>query len=543
MKMKPTTMMKRTPWAVFGALALGALAVQSCGDKESLVVVGLTTAVPTTTLRTVVVGVGGVSKTFPLPDAGLSDAPTLFGIYVSTTGTNIFVNATAKDASGKGCFAGVTNVDIASKGVTVNAQIDLKPSKSCEAPTGGAGMGGGGATGAAGDTGAAGMTGVGGTTGNAGMTGAAGGGGTGAAGMGGAGGTGTAGAGGTGMAGATGAAGTIQIVAPPSLAKCTEYSHIDVLSACTATSSNSSTLVWDVAFSPDGSLLATAADDGRVKIWKMNGSVPTAEGHVLDTTLQGYVAFSPDGKWLAVGSAFGDYELYDAKTFAMKATLTGHNDDIEAVGFTSDSKNYWAIDYSGVLTRHDIGGGTAPGFMATTAGAGFTLALSPVMSATTQWLALGFDDGTGEFANVAPGMQTPVIFTVSHDTYGVYGMSFSADGTMLAAGGHDGIVGFWTVPVAVNANPSGATIKLPNSANVPEAVKAVRYSPDGKYVAVAAGDPTDEWKIGIFNASTRASMATKIPTYTPLSIAWSPSGGIIAAGEDTCGKILICSDN
>ncbi|HVU49457.1 MAG TPA: hypothetical protein VHL80_02160, partial [Polyangia bacterium] len=334
---------------------------------------------------------------------------------------------------------------------------------------------------------------------------------------------------------------TIQIVGPPSLTKCTEYLHINALS-CTATSSNSDTLVWDVAFSPDGTTLATAGDDDRVKIWRMNGSVPMATGQTLPTTGQGYVAFSPDGKWLAVGSVFGDYELYDAKTFQLKATLNGHDDDIQAVAFTADSKSYWSIDYSGVLTRHDIGGGLDPGFSVMTGGTGFTLALSPSMTATVQWLALGFADGTGELANVAPGMTTPTPITVSNDMNGVYGMSFSPDGKTLVAGGTDGIVGFWNIPPAANGASTGATIVLPDSTNTPEAVKAVKYSPDGKSIAIAAGDPTDEWKVAIYNVATR-TMTTKIPTYTPLSIAWSPSGGIIAAGEDTCGKILICSDN
>ena len=524
--------------AAAAALVLGVLGVQSCGDKESLVVVALTTATPNTTLKTVAIGVGGVSRSFDIPAAGLSDSPTLFGVYVTTTGTGLFVGATAMDATGKGCYSGLTNVDITSKGQTVNAAIELKPAKSCAAPTGAAGQGGpgaGGSTGAAGNTGVAGDTGVAGATGGAGMTGV--GGTTGNAGM--------MGAAGAGMAGATGTGGTIQIVAPPTLAKCTEYSHINAL-ACSASSSNSDTEVWDVAFSPDGTTLATSADDDRVKIWKMNGSVPMDAGHDLPTTILGYVAFSPDGKWLAVGSEFGDFELYDAKTFALVKMLDGHSDDIEALAFTADSRSLWSIDLSGVVTRHDMAAAatdTSAAASTSTGSRGFAMALSPAMTSTTQWAALGFDDGTGLIVNVAPGMQTPTAITVSADTFGVYGMSFSPDGTSMAAGGHDGIVSFWTVPPPTNGAPSGATITLPDSTNVPEPVKSVRYSPDGKFIGVAAGDPFGEWKVGLFNAATRKLQSSKVPTYSPLSFAWSPSGGMIAVGEDTCGKILICSDN
>jgi WD40 repeat protein len=496
------------------ALALAALGVQSCGDKESLVVVGLTTSTPNTTLKTVVIGVGGVSRSFDIPDAGLSDSPTLFGVYVTATGSNIFVGATAMDASGKNCFSGLTMVDIPSKGSRADATIELRVAKSCTTPSGMAGEGGpgsggqGGSTGAAGDTGTAG---VGGTTGSAGMTGTA------------------------------GAGGTVQTVPPLGTKKCAEYFHISALT-CSASSLNASTLVWDVAFSPDGSLLATAGDDGNVKIWKMNGSVPTPEGHNLPTTLAAYIAFSPDGKWLAVGSETGDFELYDAKTFQVVRMLNGHVDDIEGLAFTSDSQSLWSIDHSGVLTRHDVAAGSSAAVSLTTGGTGFTMALSPTMTSTVQWLAVGFDDGTGAIANVAPSMPPTTSITVSHDTFGVYGMSFSPDGNTLAAGGNDGIVGFWTVPPPAGGASTGTTITLPDSTNTPEAVKAVRYSPDGKSIAIGAGDPAGEWKVAIYDVATHAQVTT-IPTYTPLSIAWSPSGTIIAAGEDTCGKILICSDN
>ena len=85
-----------------------------------------------------------------------------------------------------------------------------------------------------------------------------------------------------------------------------------------------------VAFSPDGTRLATASDDGTARIWD------TATGTTI-TTLTGHtnavlgVTFSPDGTRLATASADGTARIWDTATGTTITTLTGHTNTVLGV--------------------------------------------------------------------------------------------------------------------------------------------------------------------------------------------------------------------
>ena len=93
--------------------------------------------------------------------------------------------------------------------------------------------------------------------------------------------------------------------------------------------------VSSVAFSLDGSLLASGGWDGTVILWDVSSrsQLATLEGHSWRVSS---VSFSLDGSLLASGSVDGTVILWDVASESQLATLEGHTGGVSSVSFSSD---------------------------------------------------------------------------------------------------------------------------------------------------------------------------------------------------------------
>ena len=302
--------------ALCAAAAALSLAAASCiKEKDSLVIVSMTADMEIPGPIQVRVSVGPVTQTFDLA-TGLSVAtPTQRGIYLDskTTGTQV---VSAGTQGGAPCltYAAVPQqtVAIGSAGETKMVLLVLVHAGACGSNSDAGGGAGGTVTDAGGDSPGAG----------------------GSPGMGGRGGAAGTGAGGTGVGGAGGAV----IVAPPSLSRCVEIHHTDI--TCDTSTGAGDPLVFSVAFSPDGKLLLTAGDDGRIRFWKIGtgAAAPTVDGRELTVSGQGYLAFSHNGQYLAAGDDSGMVTVWTMSSSpTIYAVFNGHGGQlIDSVWFSPD---------------------------------------------------------------------------------------------------------------------------------------------------------------------------------------------------------------
>ncbi|MFQ3612240.1 MAG: NB-ARC domain-containing protein [Cyanobacteriota bacterium] len=103
---------------------------------------------------------------------------------------------------------------------------------------------------------------------------------------------------------------------------------------CLRVFDNVSSLAMGIAFSPDGSLMATSGYGGLVKLWNVDSGKCLQELSGHDSDLIFSVAFSPDGRFLASGCTDHTVRLWDVSSGACLHVLRGHNHWIYYVKFS-----------------------------------------------------------------------------------------------------------------------------------------------------------------------------------------------------------------
>ena len=252
--------------------------------------------------------------------------------------------------------------------------------------------------------------------------------------------------------------------------------------------SDPSERVRDVAFSPDGALLAVARDDGSTQLIDVRKHQPA-----------GY--FMPDPQPAALIDLAGGQDASPDNNSAVSVAFNSAG-ALLASGGRDGATHVWALSGGRELLRIQHG--------APVSQIGFRPESTQVITAS--------DDGHVRIFDVARAAAV-ADFKCSDK---VVAASFSPDGNLLAALSSDGVVSLFD-PVRR---------KLVRSMAGGEAAFNLAFSHDGKRVATASGDFAFVWDVATGQQLLKATHAASSETLTPqqwiVDVAISPDGKFLA---------------
>ncbi|TWU58988.1 Serine/threonine-protein kinase PknB [Rubripirellula tenax] len=200
----------------------------------------------------------------------------------------------------------------------------------------------------------------------------------------------------------------------------------------------------NLAFSPDGKLLAIAGGDfdgpqsGEIVIWNLKEE---RVQHVLDggdtATFCCAVAFSPDGKLLATGGRDKAVKLWDVQSGKLHRRMSGHSDLVRDVCFASDGKTLASASFDNTIRLWQLSTGEPIATLHGHDDAVRSVAFSP----DDRVLVSASEDKTARVWNVASHEQIGVM--AAHKAP-VYCVAFLPDGQHVVTGSQKGML-VWDV--------------------------------------------------------------------------------------------------
>lgn len=282
--------------------------------------------------------------------------------------------------------------------------------------------------------------------------------------------------------------------------------------------------IWTVAFSPvDASLVASAAEDGTIKLWNLQANtVATLAAH--DDSINS-IAFSPDGQLLASGSEDFTVKVWSVPTKQIVATLEhvvdGFAEAVTGVSFSPDGEQLATAGAN--VKLWDVSTFTEEKTLETT-----DWLRTTTFSPDGQRLVTGDESGAVKIWSIQSGQS---IDTLEVDANSVYSVQFSADNRTLAIAGDDGLK-LWALP-NWQSSPDSYFIGTLSESYEEEEIGAIAFTPDGRTLASADGERIDLWgkDSGVHIAELENSTWVN-------AIAFSPDGASLASGGED-GKLRI----
>jgi WD40 repeat protein/transcriptional regulator with XRE-family HTH domain len=312
--------------------------------------------------------------------------------------------------------------------------------------------------------------------------------------------------------------------------------------------------IWAIAYSPDGTLLATSGSDKNIQIWDAATYKNLLAYKAQDAGAKS-ITFSVDGKQLAIASDDGAARVLDIETGEILFELRGHTKAVHAITFSPDGKQlatssldksirFWdAATGKELATWRDIQDPSnqliyspdgarilfvdapvlfaQPGLLhVVEAGSGEEIYRAPVgyygfaLSPDGKRLALIPPDM--RFIRILDASNGQPLYNLPRPPNRITWMAFSPDSSRLAVGGYDRKVHLWD---------TGTGIKLFTLSGHSELVGVVTFSPDGMHLASGAFDGT----LKIWSIEPPSEVFTIKQSGFANRLAVSPDGALIAA--------------
>jgi WD40 repeat protein len=274
--------------------------------------------------------------------------------------------------------------------------------------------------------------------------------------------------------------------------------------------------VLAVSWSADGKLIATGDPAGTIRLWAVSQTEPARCMHVLTehTDCVYELAFAPDSTMLASASWDRTVKLWHLASGTLHTTVIGHTDEVSRVAWSHDGRivaissrdpTIWLWDSEQDRYYEALRGHTAE-----VTGLTFVPNSSSLLS--------GSEDGTLRLWDVVAGECTRII--EGHvDSLTV--VDWSPDGTQVVCGGADSVITIY----ATSGEPPPKFLRGHGGL-----VFGVGWSADGRHIA--SNERTNS--IRLWDATSGDSLAVlQYPDDTVsffFDVAWSPDGQHLASG-------------